>query len=614
MTQIHQRSVGDRYVVLTELGRDPARSVWRGRDRVTGSQVAIKVLRPELFADPAALGELRHTLDLVARLEHPGILNVAEVVMFGDRVALVGELLHGESLRSLLAAKGPLPRNLAVSVMAGLCRALAAAHAVGVTHGALTPSRLLLEPDRPAPGRVLLADFGMAALVNRAAAADRLQPPPTTYLAPEISRGQPGTAAADVYSIGALLYEALSGRPPSGTPQHDAVATVADPGSPAATPPSAGLPIALWQAIQGCLAPDPDLRPSAEQFAEQLDGFTSPAPRPALPTAAASPGDNAAEVNSTGPGAITDGTTGNVTAATAATAPQDDYTSLFLPAIRPDATVALRPDFGRSVTADPSDERAPAATTRRRVAQVTACVAVLAALVLLIGFTLGKPDRRASVAGDAVPVLAGSGTGWPSATYSAPIVPSSSQATTSPSAASPPPAPGTRAVAGGSTPNAGSVATSPTPVVAPSSTTPTSKASASSGTTTPTSRSLKNAYSGTCLATDGPYTNGTVEAIWSCGVSGIETWTLTATGTLPQDGGRYCLDDYSYGARPGTEVDLWSCNGGSNQQWTLRSDGSIVGVYSRLCLDIAGPSPFNGSAIQLQTCDDQSSQHWSWTS
>src|SRR5882724_6540079 len=97
MTQMHQRSVGDRYELLSELGRNAGRGVWRARDRVTGSEVAVKVLRPELIAGPETLDELRHTLDLIRQLGHPGILAVSEVAMFGDRVALVGELLSGES-------------------------------------------------------------------------------------------------------------------------------------------------------------------------------------------------------------------------------------------------------------------------------------------------------------------------------------------------------------------------------------------------------------------------------------------------------------------------------------------------------------------------------------
>ncbi len=648
MTQIHQRSVGDRYELLGELGRDAGRSVWRGRDRVTGAEVAVKVLRPELVPGPEALDELRHTLDLIRRLGHPGILAVSEVAMFGDRVALVSELLTGESLRKLLTAHGPLPPDPAVRTMAAVCRALAAAHSVGVVHGALTPSQLRLEPKRSIPGGVLLADFGTAALFNQAAAAGQLQPASPAYQAPEVLQGRPGTTAADVYAVGALLYEALSGQRPF-SPQHHgaaaattattttAAATSAEPGPPAAPSPGPELPDTLWHAILGCVTPDPERRPSAEELAELLDSFAPPGTQPTsqptpqtvpqpAPQWAPPPISRSAPQpvpqpapQSAPPPPLPRATVPPQDRTATLPPPLDDYTSLFLPVIRPDAPAVLRADFGRPVAADPSDERTRAGKTRHRVAQVAAGVAVLAAVALVLGLTLGKPSHQTSAAGDSVQVLTGAGTDWPSATGSPLVVPSSPLSTTLSSHTAAPVTPGTLVVAGGSSsPTPGTAQTSPAAgATSPAASPTTPKASASPSNSIPAPGStgtLTNASSGTCLATYGPYANGSIEVIWSCGVPGVESWTLTSSGTLTQDGGRYCLDDYSYGNKPGTEVDLWSCNGGSNQKWTLRSDGSIAGVYSGLCLDIAGSGRANGTAIQLSTCNGHSSEQWTWKS
>lgn len=121
---------------------------------------------------------------------------------------------------------------------------------------------------------------------------------------------------------------------------------------------------------------------------------------------------------------------------------------------------------------------------------------------------------------------------------------------------------------------------------------------------------LANASTGNCLNTSGStYAAGDVEQADTCSGSTFQAWTLTSSGQLTQDGGSYCLDDYSWGTSPGSEVDLWPCNGGSNQQWTLRSDRSIVNAYSNLCVALISP----GTVIELERCDHQSSQQWSWS-
>lgn len=120
---------------------------------------------------------------------------------------------------------------------------------------------------------------------------------------------------------------------------------------------------------------------------------------------------------------------------------------------------------------------------------------------------------------------------------------------------------------------------------------------------------LANGQSGECLGTSGSaYSSGTAEQVAACSGSAAQKWTLTSSGQLTQNGGSYCLDDYSWGSSPGSEVDLWPCNGGSNQQWTITSAGSIVSAYSNLCVSLNG----QGTAVELEQCDSQASEQWSW--
>ncbi len=120
---------------------------------------------------------------------------------------------------------------------------------------------------------------------------------------------------------------------------------------------------------------------------------------------------------------------------------------------------------------------------------------------------------------------------------------------------------------------------------------------------------LANGQTGECLGTSSSaYSSGAVEQVAACSGSASQAWTLTPSGQLTQDGGSYCLDDYSWESTPGSKVDLWPCNGGSNQQWTITSDGSIVGAYSTLCVSLNG----HGTAVELEQCDSQASEQWSW--
>ena len=243
-----------------ELGRGGMGRVFRARDERLGRAVAVKVLKPEIAADPdyphfrARFAREARTL---ARLEHPGIVAVHD---FGTTAAgdayLVMQLVSGGSL----ARRLPLAIPEAIDVARQVCEALAYAHGRGVVHRDIKPENVLIGDD----GRARLSDFGIARLLEPAAGDARDGPDarPLTrpslvlgtpgYMAPEVRAGAAADPRADVFAVGALLAHMLTGRHPDGAPQ-------------------AGLPPALAPVVARAMAFDPVRRtPSADALAREL--------------------------------------------------------------------------------------------------------------------------------------------------------------------------------------------------------------------------------------------------------------------------------------------------------------------------------------------------------
>lgn len=252
---------GDRYEVLEGIGSGASGTVWHARDLRTGADNAVKSLRPELVHDTAAVGRLYAVLAAIGSLGHPNILATDEVMARDGQLALISRLVHGDSLLSLLARNGPMPPAVAAQFIAQICDALAAAHSVGVAHGDVKPANVLVEPVEAGFPHVLLSDFGIACV-----AADVVTPHPE-YLAPELAPGAPGTPAADVYAVGIVLYEVLSGWPPFTGPDPAAILQFHRTAQPASI---TGLPNPLWLPIAACLDKNPLQRPSATDLAALL--------------------------------------------------------------------------------------------------------------------------------------------------------------------------------------------------------------------------------------------------------------------------------------------------------------------------------------------------------
>jgi hypothetical protein len=275
------RTVDNKYRLEQLLGRGGMGAVYRARDMRLDRLVALKVVRPELLGDPEARRRFRREAQIVARLQHPSIVAVHDYGTFADGgVYLVMELVRGEDLRRVLQREGRLETARAMKILTAVCDAIEAAHREGVLHRDLKPENILL-PGGAGEAKVL--DFGVAKVV----ADDRRDPPlapadaPTAltaagmiigtpaYMAPEQFRGAPPDARTDVFSLGVIAYEALSGNLPFGRGTLADVVLAQTRGVPPM--PDGLVSPATERAIRAALDPDPDRRPASPQaFAHLL--------------------------------------------------------------------------------------------------------------------------------------------------------------------------------------------------------------------------------------------------------------------------------------------------------------------------------------------------------
>ncbi len=269
------RPLGSRYRIGASIGRGGMGEVFLGEDD-NGEIYAIKVLRPELAHDPEMVTRFVFERNALLRLRGPHVVAVHDLVIEGDDLAIVMELVPGGDLRQLVR-RGPFPPSEAARVAAGIASALGVAHGAGMVHGDVKPENVLLD-DRHAPPRARLADFGISRPPTAGAAPELIGSP--RYLAPERWQGAAPSAAADLYALGIVLYELCCGMPPYlGEPAElRDLHLTASPGRPA------GIPDSIWAVIVDLTSRDPAHRPgSATQVAARLEGL-------ALLTAATPPG------------------------------------------------------------------------------------------------------------------------------------------------------------------------------------------------------------------------------------------------------------------------------------------------------------------------------------
>lgn len=317
--------------------------VWYSTDIVLGRPVAVKVVAPALLTEPGFAQRFRTEARTLAGLRHPGIVHVYDygqaAVAEGEISYLVMELVHGQPLSERLAAAERLDADEVMSIVAQAADALRAAHVAGVVHRDVKPGNLLLRPD----GSVVLVDFGVATTAATSGLTEPNQVLGTArYMAPEQVSQQGVSPASDIYSLGVVAYECLTGSPPF---TGDSALTVAMRHVHDRPPPlPAEVPAATRAVVERAMAKDP-----ADRY----------------PTAAAL-----------------------AAAARAATA---EPTQALVPSDADEPTAPVRPAGPQAAAAAPE----PAHSTRRRNAILLSGVAAsILAVVLLVASPLGDASPR----------------------------------------------------------------------------------------------------------------------------------------------------------------------------------------------------------------------------
>jgi eukaryotic-like serine/threonine-protein kinase len=275
-----------RYRLTERIGSGGMSVIWRAWDEALQRTVAVKVLDGPLGTDNLHRDLIRREARAAARIEHPHAINVydyGETVTPRGRVAayVVMQLLDGQSLADRLAA-GPLPWPEAVAVTAAVAEVLAAAHRRGVVHRDVTPENVMLTTTpgdsarsdslAPTTDGVRLLDFGIATEFGRLEETLTFGTPP--YVAPERIAGAHATGATDVYALGVLLFESLTGSVPFGSTWSDLENDLEATRRPVPPLDVPGLPPSVAAICRRCLAVDPADRPTADEVHTALTKIT----------------------------------------------------------------------------------------------------------------------------------------------------------------------------------------------------------------------------------------------------------------------------------------------------------------------------------------------------
>ena len=297
MVEPGRRCLGDRYELHQLIAAGGMGQIWRGTDVALHRPVAVKVLRSEYTGDPSFLDRFRAEAQHAASLSHP---NIAAVFDYGEEVAedgtgetmayLVMELVQGEPLSALVAREGPLDTATTLSLLRQTAFGLGEAHRAGMVHRDVKPGNILVRPD----GSVKITDFGIAWSARSVALTRTGQVIGTPqYLSPEQAEGRLASPASDVYALGLIGYECLTGHPAF---EGDNAVTIAlkqvqqDP-----EPLPGDLPSDVRRLISRSLVKDPAGRlPDGAAFADTVDDILAGRPLVAGPPTVAVPAPRAA--------------------------------------------------------------------------------------------------------------------------------------------------------------------------------------------------------------------------------------------------------------------------------------------------------------------------------
>lgn len=293
---LQEHVLSGRYRLISQIGAGGMGQVWQAVDQVLDRPVAVKLILPERIGSPQIMARFRREALVTARLAgHPNVVILHDFGQEADAsggpgtVFTVMELVTGRPLTRLVREDGHLPLSRAATLVAQAAAGLDAAHKAGIVHRDVKPGNLMVVERGSGAGTLKVLDFGIATLTE-AGRPERITQTGEVigtplYIPPEQIRGEQVGPAGDLYSLGAILYRLLTGRPPFEGPhparilwQHQ----TQEPVPPAALRPE--IPVDLSRLVTSMLAKQPAERPgSAEEVMKRLAPYLPPAPVPGAP-------------------------------------------------------------------------------------------------------------------------------------------------------------------------------------------------------------------------------------------------------------------------------------------------------------------------------------------
>jgi len=279
-TSIAGTTLAGRYQLLQRLGTGGMAHVYEARDLHLQRLVAVKLLREDLISDAAFHARFLQEARAAANLSHPNIVTIHDFGVEAHQYFLVMELVGGTDLKTLLRRRERLAIDEAIEILAQACAGVGYAHRAGLIHCDLKPQNILVATD----GRTKIADFGIARALSTIEPTERSDVVwgSPQYFAPEQAAGGPPSPASDVYSLGVILFEALTGRLPFQASDTESLAELhlrAAPPSPRLYRPE--IPPALEQIVLKVLSKEPSARyRTADQLGRVLAGLVPRADQP----------------------------------------------------------------------------------------------------------------------------------------------------------------------------------------------------------------------------------------------------------------------------------------------------------------------------------------------
>ena len=271
MSSLHPGDQLDYYRIDSLVARSGMASIFRGTDTRTGRSVAIKIPHPEMEADPILFDRFQRESDIGMKLDHPGVVKVLNDEKRSGRY-MVLEWVDGKLLRQILNEQKRLPQARAIKITLGICDALDYIHKQGVVHRDLKPENIMVDPE----DRIKLIDFGIAANAgSRRLTFAKLTEAMGTpdYISPEQVKGKRGDARSDVYTLGIMFYEMLTGKVPFAGPNPFVIMNerlLNNPIPPREVNPE--ISVELQEIIYRALEREPSKRyPNAHEFALDLE-------------------------------------------------------------------------------------------------------------------------------------------------------------------------------------------------------------------------------------------------------------------------------------------------------------------------------------------------------